>query len=1127
MKCCKNQRNKGMKKNEKKKGEHIFSPVCKVLLAFILISGMGIICSNADESHAQETRLTFSVKNTTLKGVFDRIEKSTGFSFMYENNVIDVNSKVDFEAKNESIESILDRLLNDEVSYRIVGKHILLFRSEKQPAEKVTDVVDVQQQQRTVRGKVTDQSGQPLPGATVVVKGTSQGTVTDADGNYSLSNVPEDATLVFSFVGMETQEINVGNRTRIDVTMQEEAVALQEVVAVGYGTKRRSDITGSVATVSVNELVVKPTADLQGMLKGKVPGLYVALSDARPGGSSNVLMRGIRSLKGGNSPLYVVDGVPLSAINELNINDVESISVLKDASAQAIYGARASNGVILITTKRGKNTNNKVKISYQGYLSIQNVDPHFEIFSPEEFIQLRREAYRGDLATADNGWIGTYPPDDEIFTPLELESIANKKFVNWTDYAFKKDVPLTKHDLSLTGGNEKTQYSASLGYYYQDGIRFSSDLTRWSGKLTLDQVISKMFKTGLSVYYTPYTRHEETNSWVNFITFSPIAEIYDENGELVRYPTGDGKSVNPLLYETLRNYEYKAERIILNGYLEITPSFLSGLKYKLNASLDSRIRETNAFNSFEDPSYLTKGRARAIFYNSKDYLLENIITYDRIFAKDHHIDITAMQGIEPSYETSTTAEALSLGNDFFGINSMGSALESAVDRSESDRKMVSFMGRVEYSFKDRYLMNFTMRADGSSVFGANHKWGYFPSAAIAWNLHQEPFVQSIKWLNEAKIRMSYGNIGNQAIGPYGSLALANEAFYVSNGKSVIGYLPGSTLPNPNLKWETTTTFNAGIDFGVINHRLSGSIEYYRSYTTDLLVDRSVPAVLGYLTIPTNLGKIQNKGIEASVTGFIISNNQLNWSMTANFSKNKNKLIKGVLQDPLTGKYIDDISNKWFIGKPVNVFYNYKFDGIWQIGDDISHSAQPNARPGDVKVADVSGPDGTPDGTISAEDRIIIYRDPEWIGSFSTSLSYKGFEFSADLYTVKGVIRKNNFLYEYNYGGRLDGTLNGIKVDYWLPEKPSNTMFRPHAVNWSDYRDALSYQDASYLRLKNVTIAYNLPKKWAETFGASRIKFYLSGDNLWTKTDYLSYSPEADPDDYPETRNFTFGLNIDF
>lgn len=1094
----------------------------KITLCLILFSFIG---ASASDSYSQTIKLSLNLKNVTVRNALEAVENQSEFFFLYSEKIIDVNRKVDVALKETSVEQVLNKIFEGtNVSYSVKGRQIILTS----PIANALSMDSAgNQQPNSITGKVVDTSGTSLPGVSVVVKGTTTGTITDVNGYYSISNIPANSMLQFTFVGMKAQEIAVNGRQVINVTLISEIINVDEVVIVGYGSQRKSDISGSVATVKADKLIAQPTTDLQGMLKGKVAGLYVTMNDARPGGNSTVLLRGTRSLKGENSPLYVVDGVALSSINELNINDVETISVLKDASSQAIYGARASNGVILITTKRGSNTGNKVKVSYNAYYSIQNVDPNFEIFSPEEYYQLRREAFRGDLATSQNGWLGTYQPDDQIFNNLELESFATKKYVNWTDYAFKKNVPLSKHDVSLAGGNEFTKYSVSLGYYGQDGIRMSSDFKRYNGKVTIDQVISKTFKTGLSIYYLTNDQNRETNSWIDFITFSPVSKIYDDNGELVRYPTGDGKSVNPLLYEKTRKYKVNTERSIINGYFEIAPEFIPGLKYKLNASLNIRNQELDNFRSFQDPAVLDKGYANITFQKNKDYLLENILTYDKIIKHDNKLNVTLMQSIEPRYYYSTSSTATQLGNDFFGINSLGSALEAKVGRNLTDRKMASFMGRINYSYLERYLLNFTMRADGSSVFGANNKWGYFPSAALAWNLHKESFLKEAKWLKEAKFRLSYGQIGNQAISPYGSLATADNSFYVSLGTPVVGYLPGSSLPNPNLKWETTTTLNTGVDFSILEHRLSGSVEYYKTNTANLLVDRQLPTVLGYSRIPANLGEIQNTGIEASLTGFLISNRDFNWSVTANFSKNKNKLLKGVLQDPVTGTYIDDISNKWFIGQPVNIYYDYKFNGIWQIGDDIANSTQPNARPGDVKVADLTGPNGIPDGVITSDDRTIIKSDPDWMGSISTTMSYKGFEFSADLYTVQGVIRNNVFLSDYNHGGRMDGVLNGIKQDYWTPENPSNTTFRPHAVNYSEYRGTIGYQDASYIRLRNVTLAYNLPKNWLSPIGLANVKVYVAGDNLLTWTDFKSYSPELDPDQYPETKNCTFGVNINF
>jgi TonB-linked SusC/RagA family outer membrane protein len=863
------------------------------------------------------------------------------------------------------------------------------------------------------------------------------------------------------------------------------------------------------------------------MLKGQVAGLNVSVGSARPGGSSNVLLRGTNSLKGSTSPLYVVDGFPVSSINEINVDDIESISVLKDASAQAIYGARASNGVILITTRRGSDTKGKINVKYDGYVSVQNVRANFDVFSPEEYMQLRREAFRGDLATEANGWTGNtsdtsmYKPDSQIFTLDELQSIKDKSYVDWMDQAFKKNVVMSKQDISLSGGNDVTKYAASLGYYNQDGVRLSSDYKRYTGRLALDQKIGKFVTVGLIAFYSEYVQHQENSSWTDFITFSPIARLYLDNGELNEYPLGDFKSVNPLYWEKTRSLTVTGNRGIYNGYMEIAP--VKGLKYRMNASMDIRSRETDDFRSKEDPSTVFgKGFAQAAFYNEKSLVMENILTYESRIAEKHRFDLTLMQSADSRKNTSTTSTANSLGNDFFGINSLGSALAASTARSQAKHAVLSYMGRINYIFNDRYLFNFTVRADGSSVFGANNKWGYFPSAALAWNMQKESFLKDIPWVDESKLRLSYGQIGNEAISPYGSLATADNAFYVSNGTPVTGYLPGSSLPNPNLKWETTTTYNLGYDFSLFKQRLKGTVDVYKRITTDLLVDRNIPTSLGYSTMPDNLGEIQNKGFEATLSYFLISNKEITWLIGGTFSANRNKLTKGVLRDMETGQYVDDVDNRWFIGQPVNVYYDYKFDGIWQIGDSIANSGMPNARPGDVRVLNANG-----DSIVNADDRVVIQSDPKFTASFNMAFHYRNIELSADLYAVQGVVKSSPFMSDVNYGGSLQGYKNGIRRDYWTPENPSNSTFRPHETKTSEYRGALDYQDASYLRLTNVTLAYTLPAQWIKAVKLGTVRVYVRGDNMVTFTKFLSLSPETNPDSYPETVNYTLGINVTF
>lgn len=973
-----------------------------------------------------------------------------------------------------------------------------------------------------LRGTVTSKAdGSALSGVSISIEGTTRGTFSDNSGTFSIDVNPGENVL-FSFIGYRSQKIKYQGQKDISIVLEVEEQLMDEVVVIGYGTKRRSDIVGSVSTVKSSELLTSPTSNLQSLLTGKVPGMYVTVGSARPGGSSNITIRGLNSLKGSTEPLYVVDGIPVTSINEINSDDIETISVLKDASSQAIYGARASNGVILITTKRGTDTKGKINVNINSQFSIQNVRPNFKLFNADEYLQLRREAYRGDLANAGNGWIGEFPPDDQIFTTLEMENIQNGLIVDWLDLAFRENVPMTKQDVGISGGNEATKYSASISYLYQDGVRYSSAYTRYSGKLQLDQKISKWITVGLSGYYTKFIQDQENSSWIDFMVFSPVAKLYADDGDLELYPLGDQKSVNPLWWERTRKLQNNGNRGLYNGYMEIAPTIVKGLKYRLNVSFDVRNNENDDFRSLDDPSnYLGKGLADVEITTTKTNLLENILTYETKISSDHRLDFTLMQSAYKRNWLFTRSQATLLGNDFFGINSLNSAIESLVGRDETDRTMLSYMGRANYIIKDRYLINFTARADGSSVFGANNKWGFFPSVAMAWNMDKEEFLSSVSWITSSKLRLSWGQIGNEAISPYGSLATAEKVFYVSNGVPIVGYLPGTSLPNPNLKWETTTTLNLGYDFSVLKGRLSGEIDLYKRNTRDLLVDRSLPAGLGYTSMPDNLGEIENKGLEIALNGFPVSGTDFTWRLGANLSINRNKLVEGVLTDS-SGAFIDDVANRWFIGEQVRVYYDYKFDGIWQVGDDIAGSHMPFSRPGDVRVQDVTG-----DGILNAEDRVIINRDPKWIASFNTSLTYKGIELLADLRIVNGVTRSSQFMSEYNYGGSLQGILNGIKRDYYTPENPSNTTFRPHYATLSDYRGTLDYQDASYIRLSNLTLGYSFPRKWVSKAGMSALRIYVRGDNLITITDFLSLGPETNPEDYPETVNYSFGVNISF
>jgi len=1078
-----------------------------------------VFCLNTENSFSQEKILIKKDQLVTVDYVFKIIKKQTNFNFIYNKGLFKNSPKIQLKKGEIKASDLLNQALLDKpFIFELTENKTIIFKEN--PYAKAANIT---QQKTPISGIIKDENGVPIPGVNIIIQGTSIGTQTDFDGAYRI-NAKKGDVLLFTFIGYKSQKITVGDTFTIDLTLAEQTSALEEVIVVGYGSIKKSEITGSVSTVKVENLVGQPTADLDGMLKGAVPGLYVTSGNVRPGATSNLVLRGESSLKGGNAPLYVIDGIPVDNIQDLNISDVESISVLKDASAQGIYGSRASNGVILITTKRGKNTNGKVNVSYSGYVSFQNMNPNFRVFDGDEYLAVRREGARADNANAANNWVGEYQPDENIFSDFELELIENKNYSNWYQYAFKKHVPLIKHDISLYGGDEKTQYKASLGYFDQEGMRPDSGYERFTANLSIDKNISDTFKSGFSAYLTKSKQQSESADYVDFITYTPLAKIVDEQGELVRYPLGDTKLINPLLYNESNEEFNNAYRGLFSGYIEVTPQFLKGFSYKLNVNADMRFTEKNEFNSFKDPDAEGIGYARVDNTSTINYLVENIINYNNTFFGNHKLNVTLMQGWQENNYHRTSAIGNQLGNDFFGINSLGSSVETEVQRIASLRTLLSYMGRVNYVVNDKYLFNFTVRRDGSSVFGANNKWGVFPSASVGWNINNENFMNQLSWINQAKIRLSYGQIGNQAISSYGSLATADNSFYVSGSTPVVGYLPGSTFANPNLKWETTTTLNASFDFSLFKNRLFGTFEYYDKVTTDLLVDRNLPSLSGYTKMPDNLGEVNNKGIELALTGYMVSTPDLSWSLTAIFSKNKNTLTKGVLQDDTTGEFIDDEANNWYIGQSINSSRQYVFDGIWQIDDDFTQYDDPllpaTTRPGDIRVKDLNG-----DGLITEDgDRRFITDDPDWMGSINTRLKYKNFEFSMDVYTVQGVEKYNQFLGNQNYGGSLGLFSNGVKIDYWTPENPINNGYRPNYSVASEYRGTFAIRDASYIRIRNITMAYNLPES---VMKETKVRLYVALDNPWTKTDWIGYSPEGTASSYPETKNFTVGMNVNF
>jgi TonB-linked SusC/RagA family outer membrane protein len=998
------------------------------------------------------------------------------------------------------------------------------------------------QAQTSVSGTVISaDDNMPLAGATVIEKGTRNGTSTDFDGKFTFDIASINSLLVVSYVGFKTQEVKASTDP-ITIVLQTDASALDEVVVVGYGTQRKSDIVNSVATVDLEEATLSPTSDVNEMLRGRIAGLQVNVGGGtlRPGGTSDIIFRGRGSIEGSVSAIYVVDGIIRDGgIEDIDSDDIESIEFLKDASAQAIYGSRGANGVVLITTKRGKV--NKMSISYHGYVTTKTLERNFDVYSGQEFAQLRREAVRSTNAG------DVYPDDSTIFSEIELESIANNQFVNWEDELLKKGL-VNSQAISVSGGTDMTKVFGSLNYFREDGIIPTSSYTRKTFRLNVDQKINDKFSVNFDVNLLNDDTERPAN--VNVITFSPLGRAYDENGNLTRFPSGEESSpINPIFNLRQQQHDEKGNDYVIN----ITPiwQITKDLQYQLKTNMTRRTSERGQYqSSLSSAGDDVNGIARIDNQLRESYLIENILTWDKEFNDNNQLNVTLVQSAQENKFSRTFTEGQGFTNESLGYDGITNAIGNVtVERDKNQQRLASFMARARYNFMNRYLFEITGRADGASVNSADNKWSFNPAASFAWQIHKEGFLKDVNSIQELKFRASYGSLVNDLGRAYTSLFTAEGQNYIFDDQSASGYSPSVILPNTNLKFERITTANLGLDFSVFNRVLVGNFNWYDARTTDLLLRRGVPSTTGYRYTYFNAGELQNTGIELSLTANIINTDDFRWSVSTNWSNNKNKLIE--LYDDGDGNPIlfDDTYN-YYVGQPVGVIYQYQFDGIWQEGEDFANAPQANPdsaltqnnlRPGDIKIADTNGVDengnmtGIPDGKITQEDRVFKDPNPDWFGSISSSVAYKGFDLFVDFYIVEGATKVNPFLSDFNNGGTIQGKVNGVKVNYYTPENPSNDFPRPNFDSTPLYLNALAVRDASYVRLRTVSLGYTLSDEVNKQLGLDQIRFYLTGTNLFTNTDYIGYSPEVNirntfsnaDTGYPDSRSFTFGVRVKF
>lgn len=981
-------------------------------------------------------------------------------------------------------------------------------------------------QEAVVKGKVvSSEKGEPLAGVTVRLKNANTGTVTDANGWFSLTVKQAAPVLVFSFTGYLVQEIPLNGQAEISVTLAPDPKALGEVVVVGYGTQQKSNVTGAIASVKSAELKQTPVANVVQGLQGRVAGVQVTQNSAAPGGSVSMRIRGTNSINGSSEPLYVVDGVQLSnsgGINDIsslsivNPNDIESVEVLKDASSTAIYGARGANGVVLITTRRGKS--GKTRVTYDGYYGVQQVTKKMKMMNASEFAQLENEVYRTNVYE----------------NPASLG-----EGLDWQDLIFR-DAPIQSHQVSVSGGSEKTQFALSANYFDQQGIMISSRFKRYSFRLNFDHRVNDLLKIGTSLY-TSYIINNtvptgSTNIDAGAVTGSilgaalgapPTMQPYKEDGSIL--PFGDQfngryrEVVNPLGLAQILNRD-KTSRTFANIYAEFTP--LKGLTYRANFNpiISSGLGDYYSPRSIMNTGDLVSGGGTARKENSSNVVLlhESVLTYQTHFDQ-HSLKFTGVFATQSNSSNSNTINASNFPNDATANEALQLAVDKTVSSTRSKDRLDSYMGRINYAFRDKYLLDLIARVDGASKFGANNKYGFFPAAAVAWRVSEEPFIKRIHAISNLKLRFSYGVTGNAgAIGPYQSLATVGSTNnYYFNHTPMNGISP-TGIPNPDLKWERSRQADLGIDLSLWNDRLNITADLYNKKTNDLLFVMALPNSSGYSSITGNFANLENKGLEVAVDAAVLDG-PLKWNVAGNITFNRNKLLH---LNSNTNEYVVNNFSVLKVGQPLGLFKTYIFDGIYQTGETIEPGG---SRTGGIKVKDLNK-----DKAITADDQTIIGNaNPSFIYGFSTNLSYKRFDFSAFFSGSQG--NKVYNLIRYTFENPL-GSRNVYKglVNRWSPTNPNNEYVSGFQGGRLPLTDRFM-EDGSYLRCKNITLGYTFPAmKWI-----SSIRIYGSANNLFTVTNYSGFDPEVnsfgnsntvlgvDNLVYPIARSFLLGLQASF
>lgn len=1148
-----------MKKLKNQTGNFRF--LKNLLLKVNLTLTIFLVClaQAAASAYSQKTRMDINIQNGNIVELITQIESKSEFFFYYQNSELSELNNITVKAKNTTVMEILDEVIKGtHFDYTINDRNIIMLRKTDAIIGNnipVTALNNVAVQQRTISGKVTNANSQPLPGVTVIAKGSTQGAITDINGNYSLSNIPENAILVFSFVGMRTQEVEVGNRTVIDVILIEEAIDIDEVLVVGYGTRSKALNTSSISSINNEDLNIKSSVKNSGeLLQGKITGVMVRNIGGAPGADPIIRIRGMNSIQGGNSALIVIDGFQRGSLSNLNPDDIESIDILKGANATAIYGSEGANGVIIVNTKQGK-LNAQPSISFSTDFTGSVINKKLPLIKAGDWAR-----YINAIEMGDN----LYRDPSLIFTDAEIAEYDRTGGYDWQDIILRKAMA-SNYNLSVEGGLGNTNYRISGSFTDKDGIIKNSNYKRYTARIRVNTKIKEWLTAGIDIdksnqiYRGPRTDTQTDNPISNALNVPPVFPPYNESGEYFSYKdiletnwVRFGPSIatgNPLATINESDILTKIYRNNLFGYLTFLP--LPDLSFKIEAG----IREGNPIERTFMNNHTFEGNSRngwgileqdlsSFFQNS------NILNYTKTLNK-HKIDLTGVFEQKSSEYYSVYIENQDFALQSLGYNSLGGGDIQNASSSASRVRILSYVGRFSYNYDNRYLFNSSVRRDGSSVFGKKNKWSVFPSMSLGWKLSEEEFIKDIAFIDNLMIRASYGLTGNQAISPYRSLAnvgVSGRYPYEGGESTQIGYML-SRSENPNLKWETTKQFDIGLDIAILNRTLELSADYYYKKTFNLLQDREIPYYTGFSTVLDNLGKISNEGFEFSANYFFNSTN-FTMSHKFNFSTNKTLVLDLGGLDRLgysaggSGNEVNDPLIYLFEGQRWGQIYAWGYEGTWRL-DEEEEAKKYGQLPGGPKYTDLNG-----DYIIDSQDRYVVGNVlPKFEYGWNSRFTYKNFFSSFQIQGVYGnkifnVTRAGTF-WEERWTDRWTPENQNTKnpeIDYWdgktahekLQDYPYKISF-PAAMG-NAYTRWL--EDGSYLRLKDLTLGYNI-NSLVQKLNSKNISIFISMKNLVTITKFSGYNPEVSSFgnndktlgtsfyDYPISKEVNLGLNVTF